>query len=175
MLDSKKLYQLANISLAIIIPWITFKVFKAISLKRNFRELIGKVVVITGASSGLGESLAHEFYRNGCVVVLCARRRQELERVRSDLLKIQTNVPTQPPVIVPLDLSDLEWLPNQVNKIVSITGRIDILVNNGGISNRGRVIDTKPDVDLKIMMVNYIGTIALTKGTDMFNCYGEFP
>lgn len=42
--------------------------------------------MITGASSGLGESLAHSFYRAGCRVILAARRQEELERVRSDLL-----------------------------------------------------------------------------------------
>jgi short-subunit dehydrogenase len=42
--------------------------------------------MITGASSGLGESLAHSFYKSGCRVILAARRQNELERVRSDLL-----------------------------------------------------------------------------------------
>lgn len=46
-----------------------------------------QVVVITGASSGLGEALAHSFYRAGCKVVLAARREEELERVRTDLLE----------------------------------------------------------------------------------------
>jgi dehydrogenase/reductase SDR family member 7B len=49
--------------------------------------LPGKVVVITGASSGLGEALAHTFYIAGCKVVLCARQQNELERVRKDLLQ----------------------------------------------------------------------------------------
>lgn len=46
-----------------------------------------QVVVITGASSGLGEALAHSFYTSGCKVVLAARRKDELERVRNDLLE----------------------------------------------------------------------------------------
>lgn len=44
--------------------------------------------MITGASSGLGESLAHSFYKAGCRVILAARRQKELERVRSDLLAL---------------------------------------------------------------------------------------
>lgn len=44
-------------------------------------------MIITGASSGLGEALAHTFYMAGCKVVLCARRKEELERVRKDLLE----------------------------------------------------------------------------------------
>lgn len=49
-----------------------------------------QVVVITGASSGLGEALAHSFYMAGCKVVLAARRKDELERVRNDLLEIHS-------------------------------------------------------------------------------------
>lgn len=47
-------------------------------------------MVITGASSGLGEALAHSFYTAGCKVVLAARRKDELERVRRDLLEIHS-------------------------------------------------------------------------------------
>jgi len=167
MFDAKKLYQSLNLigslSLALTIPWIVFKVCRAIVLKRNYNALLGKVVVITGASSGLGEALAHEFYKQGCQVVLCARRRQELERVRTDLLRTHPTVPTLPPIINPLDLSDINALPTHVEKILSITGKIDILINNGGVSHRGSVVATKPDVDIKIMLVNYFGAVALTK------------
>lgn len=52
--------------------------------------LPGKVVLITGASSGLGEALAHTFYIAGCKVVLAARRQEELERVRKDLLQLHS-------------------------------------------------------------------------------------
>lgn len=121
-------------------------------------------MVITGASSGLGEALAHEFYKQGCQVVLCARRRQELERVRTDLLKTHPTVPTYPPVIVPLDLSDIETLPGHASKILGITGHVDILINNGGISNRGSVLDTNTDVDIRVMFVNYFGAVVFTKG-----------
>lgn len=120
--------------------------------------------MITGASSGLGEALAHEFYKQGCQIVLCARRRQELDRVRSELLDTHPTVTTYPPIIIPLDLSDINSLPGVVKKIIDITGHIDILVNNGGVSHRGSVLNTNPDVDIKIMLVNYFGAAALTKG-----------
>lgn len=55
-----------------------------------YRFVCLQVVVITGASSGLGEALAHNFYVAGCKVVLAARRREELERVRTDLLEIHS-------------------------------------------------------------------------------------
>ena len=120
--------------------------------------------MITGASSGLGEALAHEFYRRGCQVVLCARRRHELERVRTELLKTHTTVPILHPIVVTMDLTDTDSFTESIGNILELTNRIDILVNNGGISHRGNVIDTKLDVDVKIMLVNYIGAVALTKG-----------
>ncbi|KAL1491143.1 hypothetical protein ABEB36_011785 [Hypothenemus hampei] len=156
------------IGLAVTIPWIMYRMFSAAWLRKSYNDLIGKVVVITGASSGLGEALAHEFYQYGAQVVLCARRRQELERVRTDLLHSQCKSTTYPPIIVPLDLSEPNF-QNHVDKVLSITGKIDILVNNGGISYRGLVKDTRIDVDQRIMAVNYFGTVALTKAvlTDM--------
>lgn len=68
-----------------------------------------------------------------------------------------------PPIVLPLDLTDLNALPDKIKQVLDIHGKIDILVNNSGISVRSNVIDTKIDVDIKIMHVNYFGTIALTK------------
>lgn len=73
-------------------------------------------------------------------------------------------IPTHPPVVVPLDLSDLNSLPDKVAKILKIFGHIDILVNNGGVSVRADVISTSVDVDIKVMAVNYFGSVAMTKG-----------
>lgn len=63
-----------------------------------------------------------------------------------------------------MDLCDLNALPAAVSSVLAIYGQIDILINNGGISYRGDVNDTNVDVDIKVMMVNYFGQVALTKG-----------
>ncbi|XP_044750203.1 dehydrogenase/reductase SDR family protein 7-like [Coccinella septempunctata] len=146
-----------------LLTYIFFKFRKGLVSGMNSKSLLNKVVVITGASSGLGEALAHQFYKEGCIVVLCARRRQELDRVKNDLVSLPCSTPNHTPIIVPLDLSDINSLPGVVDKILSITKKIDILVNNGGISHRGSVLDTKLEVDMKIMTVNYFGSVALTK------------
>lgn len=138
------------------------KVFKYLFFRKNKSYFKEKVVVITGASSGIGESLAHEFYKLGCKIVLCARRRDELERVRNDLLQMHPPV-TVLPIIMIMDLTNIGSLEDVVEQIIDITGHIDILINNGGISSRGAVIDTSNDVFMNIMMVNYFGTVSLTK------------
>lgn len=63
-----------------------------------------------------------------------------------------------------LNLADFENLDAFVQKVYNHCGNIDILINNGGISYRGSIIETKLEVDQEIMNVNYFGSVALTKG-----------
>ena len=64
-----------------------------------------------------------------------------------------------------MDLSDLNSLPDKVKQVLEIhPNGIDILINNGGISVRSDAISTTMDTDIKIMLVNYFGTVALSKG-----------
>uniref|UniRef100_A0A182WKC7 Dehydrogenase/reductase SDR family protein 7-like n=1 Tax=Anopheles minimus TaxID=112268 RepID=A0A182WKC7_9DIPT len=156
-------WVLATLFLPLAIPGLVLKLLTMMKAQRNARNLNGKVVLITGASSGLGEALAHSFYLAGCKVVLAARRKEELERVRKDLLELHATVPTHPPIILPLDLSDLNSITGKVQSVLEIHGAIDILVNNGGISVRGDALSTSIDVDIRIMLVNYFGTVAITK------------
>lgn len=74
----------------ISLPYLIYQVLGNMREKSSRKLFPGKVVVITGASSGLGESLAHSFYKLGCRVVLTARRTTELERVRDELVESQT-------------------------------------------------------------------------------------
>lgn len=79
-----------TIFIPITIPYIIFQVLGYYKEKKYRDCLQGKVVVITGASSGLGESLAHTFYVAGCKVILAARRKDELERVKKELMQIHS-------------------------------------------------------------------------------------
>lgn len=56
-----------------------------------------------------------------------------------------------------------------VEKVYGICGHVDILVNNGGVTHRGSILNTKTDVDQKIMFINYFGSVALTKGMYSFD------
>lgn len=96
--------------------------------------------------------------------MLCARRKEELNRVRTDLLHSHCYLNTHSPIVMPLDLSALDSIPDVIKKITSITGHIDILINNAGVSHRGTATSTNIDIDIKVMQVNYFGTVAITKG-----------
>ena len=147
----------------ITIPWLIFHFVDIMQHKRRKTTLGGKVVMITGASSGLGEALAHVFYDCGCKVILISRRKEELERVKNALMNTYHTIPTHPPIILPLDITNINSLQSEVGKIIEIHGQVDILINNAGISYRGEVLNTNVDVDIKIMLTNYFAQIALAK------------
>ncbi len=117
----------------------------------------GKVIWITGASSGIGEALSQVLSKEGAILVLSARRENELQRVAKSLGASAQSM------ILPLDLSDTSNVAALAKQVADKFGRIDVLINNGGISQRSLAKDTPLNIDRKIMEVNYFGQIALTK------------
>jgi short-subunit dehydrogenase len=122
--------------------------------------LSNKVIWITGASSGIGEALTYQLsQKKGVKLILSSRRKEELERVKGNCLpSIQVNIR-----ILPLDLAQADTLKLSAEAAIQFFGHVDVLINNGGISQRGLAKDTRLDVDRQVMEVDYFGTIALTK------------
>lgn len=120
-------------------------------------EFKGKWVWITGASSGIGRETALQLARQGARLVLSSRRLDALEQVR------QACVASDQHFCLPLDLEDSASLAGLAAQAWEQTGGIDILVNNGGMSQRSLALQTDLAVDHRIMAVDYFGTIALTK------------
>ncbi|CAG0924019.1 unnamed protein product [Notodromas monacha] len=145
------------------LPIVLYNTYKAWSYHAHKDFLRGKVVMLTGASSGIGEALAHEFYKHGCKLILCSRREEELDRVREELMRRHSVTEVTPPVVLPLDLSELNSLKAKADEALNVYGRVDILVNNGGMSYRGDIVSTHLAVDVKLMAVNYFGQVALCK------------
>lgn len=116
-----------------------------------------KVIWITGASSGIGEELAKQYAIKNFNLVLSARNEKELERVKNDCNG------TKEIFILPLDLALVDTLKEKTEQVISHFGRIDILINNGGISQRSEALETDLSIDRKIFEVNYFGNIALSK------------
>lgn len=122
------------------------------------KDLKNRVVWLTGASSGIGEALAYELAKEGAKLVLSARREDELKRVGEKIKEVGGDY-----LILPLDLIDTSNFEEKKNSVMSRFGRIDVLINNGGISQRSLAKDTPVEVDRKIFEVNFFGTVALTK------------
>ena len=116
-----------------------------------------KVVWITGASSGIGEALVYAFDKQQAKLVISARRADELERVKNQCTH------TDKIFILPLDLADRASFKEKVNTVIQHSGYIDLVIHNAGISQRSLAKDTDVSVDQKLMEINYLGTVALTK------------
>ena len=116
-----------------------------------------RIVWITGASSGIGAALAKELSEQGATLILSARNEQKLEAVR------QTLVDPGRHEVLPLDLRNIEEMPAKAKEAVGYYGRVDFLINNGGISQRSLALETAIDIDRMLMETNYLGPVALTK------------
>lgn len=121
----------------------------------TFRD---KVIWITGASSGIGESLAIEFAKRGARLILSARREEELNRVLN-----LTKLPSLDIMLLPFDLNDTSKASGLAAQVINKFGRIDLLINNGGFSQRSEAIETPIEVDRLLMEVNYFSYINLSK------------
>ncbi|MCH7517669.1 MAG: SDR family oxidoreductase [Candidatus Dadabacteria bacterium] len=118
-----------------------------------------QVVVITGASSGIGRATALEFAREGAKTVLVSRSLEKLERVADEIRSFNPNV-----LAVPTDVSSPEQVHEMVEKVLSEVGRIDVLFNNAGSSYVGRIEDENFVENAKKMIdIDYFGTVYTTK------------
>lgn len=124
--------------------------------KQRFQN---KVVLITGASSGIGKATAIAFAREGAVAVLAARREETLRGVAEEIEGAGGNA-----FVAPVDVSSPDQVRRMVADVVVEYGRIDILFNNAGTSMVGR-IDGEDFVDntRKMFEVDYLGTVLVLK------------
>ncbi len=122
-------------------------------------SLKGKVIWLTGASSGIGEALAYELARKKVKLILSARRKDELERVKGNCHPL-----AQPEIkLLPFDLAESSNLQLITEAATHMFGHVDILINNGGVSQRSLAKETQINVDRKIMEVDFFGPMSITK------------
>jgi short-subunit dehydrogenase len=117
-----------------------------------------KIAWITGASSGIGEALVYDFVSKGATVIVSSNDIPGLERVKAACRERSGRV-----FCAPFDLSDTSGIGSLVENVMKEHGRIDYLLNIGGISQRSTIEETPIWIDRKIFEINYFGTIALTK------------
>jgi dehydrogenase/reductase SDR family protein 7B len=116
-----------------------------------------KVVWITGASSGIGEALARQLDRAGAKLILSARNVDKLNDLKESLQHSAQHM------VLKVDLADTANVGVLTQEVLSQYGRIDVLINNGGISQRATAFETSMEVNRQIMEVNFFGNIAMTK------------
>ena len=124
-------------------------------MKNFFRN---KVVIITGASSGIGEATAREFAKSGSKVVLAARSAARLSKIVGEIREANGDA-----IYVTTDVSIEDDCKNLINKTIEKYGTIHILVNNAGLSMRASFADVDLTVLHRLMDVNFWGTVYCTK------------
>jgi short-subunit dehydrogenase len=117
-----------------------------------------KTVWITGASSGIGEALAEEFAREGSVVIISSHEKEELERVREKLKEVSENIH-----IEVFNLANPGEVKHAADKVLRDFGGVDILMNNGGISQRALAAESSLEVDRLVMEIDYFAGVILAK------------
>lgn len=122
------------------------------------KNLQHKVIWITGASSGIGEALVNECAKQNAIIILSARREGELFRVSKAAGLTSTNS-----LIIPFDLADTSQAKDYVQQIISKFGKIDVLINNGGLSQRSSVIETSTETERQLFEINYFSAVNLSK------------
>lgn len=116
-----------------------------------------KTIWITGASSGIGRSLALAYGKDPVNLILSARNEGKLQEVKNEMANPERIH------VLPLDLSQTDSFPEIVEEAWARFDGVDIMIHNGGVSQRSLVAETPLSVDRTLFETNYFGTIGLTK------------
>ncbi|MCX7934162.1 MAG: SDR family oxidoreductase [Planctomycetota bacterium] len=115
----------------------------------------GKIVWVTGASSGIGAALARALAVEGCRLILSARRQDVLRQVAADCAADVR--------LLPFDLAEHAMLRSIAEEALGFFGGIDIMIHNAGVGQRGGAGETQLEVVKRIMAVNFFGPVAITQ------------
>ncbi|RZJ74489.1 MAG: SDR family NAD(P)-dependent oxidoreductase, partial [Flavobacterium sp.] len=116
-----------------------------------------KIIWITGASSGIGEALVYAYEQMDAKIIISSRKNEELLRVKANC-KNQSNIH-----ILTLDLENHQSLSSKADEALKIFGKIDILINSGGISQRSLALETDLTTEQRFININFWGTVILSK------------
>jgi len=122
------------------------------------QDWTGKVVLITGASSGLGRTIAQTFAQRKARVVIAARNAEDLERSAAELRAAGFDVTG-----LPADVTRQESVDALIAAVIERFGRLDALVNNAGRSARRAVLDTTPEDFRELLDINLLGVVRMTR------------
>ncbi len=118
-------------------------------------QLIQKIAIVTGGSSGLGLAMTEKFVANGIVTIITGRDEGRLKKTRESLGDLC--VPLQ------MDITRLDLIPAHVKEITARYGRIDILVNNAGINLKKDLVSVTDDEFQKVLLTNLVGVFAISR------------
>ena len=146
------------------VVWITGEKSPSVSTRtyqRAWLRALRKSRLVLGASSGIGREIAKELARRcpSVSLVLSARRDKELDSLAAEL-----NLDPSRCLVLPLDLErHQQGFDSKLELVLERFGHLDVLINNAGISQRSLIKDTVYTVDSRLISINYLGTVTLSK------------
>nr|MBN1228161.1 SDR family NAD(P)-dependent oxidoreductase [Anaerolineae bacterium] len=143
-----------------VVGWLIVQLARRQRIKQRSGYFDGKVIVITGASRGIGRELALALARRGAYLVLASRNEQALKLVARECMSANRLIRT---LVVQTDVTDDEQLGNLVEKTLQEFGRIDILINNAGIRQGGALTQVDLDTTRNVIQVNLLASMHLTQ------------
>ena len=120
--------------------------------------LTGKVALVTGASKGIGRTIAKKLAGDGAIVVSTARSRDLLEKLSEELFEFNTEC-----LVLPCDITRLSDCTHVVQETVKQLGKIDILINNAGVGYSGKIVESDPANVEEMFKVNVLGCYYMTR------------
>ncbi|CAL1267271.1 unnamed protein product, partial [Larinioides sclopetarius] len=132
--------------------------------KKHFyhaEHLRGKVIWITGASSGLGEHLAYELAHHGSKLIISGTSEERLNKVKTKCLEI--GLPEDDVFVLPFNMTDFDVHEECVKKVQQKFHKLDVLVNNAGRSQRASFAEIDVKVDKELFEINVFATLNLTR------------
>lgn len=123
-------------------------------------RLENKVAVITGASRGIGFSIARAFLREGSKVALCGSRQESADKA---VAKLKTEFPDADIAGFGFDVNDTVQVKDMVEKVVTKWGRIDVLVNNAGVTSTKNMLDMTDEDFTSVIDINLVGPFKITR------------
>lgn len=121
-------------------------------------DLNNKTVWVVGASSGIGEGLIKQLAKENCNIILSARREEKLKEIQEEC-----KLTYDKSLVLPLDISNSEFFYEHIEEVLKKFNTIDLLILNAGIAHKSYAEETIEEVDRRIMEVNFMGNVLLTK------------
>ncbi|KAL9256913.1 11-beta-hydroxysteroid dehydrogenase 1B-like protein [Drosera capensis] len=140
-------------------PYIAFKLLNFISSFFSEEDVAGKVILITGASSGIGEHMAYSYARRGACLALAARREDRLQEVANRTKKLGS----PKLLIIVADVSKVDDCKRMIDATINHFGRVDLLVNNAGVPAVNHLEDPDITRSKSVMEINFWGSVYTTK------------
>lgn len=121
-----------------------------------------KVVLITGSSRGIGFAIAKEFVRNGAKVVVCGSKLENADKAL-DNIKKDLNVDDNYLLSVGINIKDSDDIKRVISEVINKWGRIDVLINNAGITSNVSLLDSTDEEFKEMFDINFFGVVSLTR------------